>query len=112
MIQEILTAAAVPSQEARFPDPPELHAVFFDSTTTGDGEDTGPALSIIHDYTVELYTPSVAVGNDAKRRICEQLDARGIRYTAQGWYWLNDIRRYQEIIEFTYIEKIGGISNV
>lgn len=105
MIETILKAAAVPSQEARFPNPPELHAVYFDSTTTGDGEDAGPALSIIHDCTVELYAPSVAVGNDAKGRICGQLDAQGIRYTTQGWYWLSDIRRYQEIIEFTHIEK-------
>lgn len=105
MIQELLTAAAVPSQEARFPDPPGLHAVYFDSPTTGDGEDAGPALSIIHDCIVELYAPSVVAGNAAKGRICGQLDARGIRYTTQGWYWLSEIRQYQEIIEFTYIEK-------
>jgi hypothetical protein len=104
MIEKILKAAAVPSQAARFPDPPELHAVYFDSTTA-EGADLGPALSITHDCIVELYAPSVSAGNDAKRRICEELDALGIRFTTQGWYWLSDIRRYQEIIEFTYIEK-------
>lgn len=105
MLKEIFDTAAVPSQEARFPNPPEIHAVYFDSMTTGDGEDTGPALSIVHDCTVELYAPSVAEGNEARGRICGQLDVRGIRYTTQGWYWLSDLRRYQEVIEFTYIEK-------
>lgn len=104
MIQKMLTTAAIPSQEARFPNPPDLHAVYFDSTTT-EGADLGPALSITHDCTVELYAPTIAAGNEAKANFCWELCARGIRYTTQGWYWLNDIRRYQEIIEFTYIEK-------
>lgn len=104
MIQEILTAAAVPSQEARFPNPPELHAVYFDDVTA-DGPDIGPCRIFTHDGTVELYAPTTAAGNEARRRICAELDARSIHYTTQGWHWLSDIRRYQEIIEFTYIEK-------
>lgn len=105
MIKKILAAADVPSREARFSDPPALHAVYFDSVTTGDGEDTGSALSLIHDCTVELYAPSIEEGNAARERVCVELDARSIRYSTQGWYWLTDIRRYQEIIEFTHIEK-------
>lgn len=103
MIETILDAAAVPAQAARFPDPPDLHAVYFDSVTAGGPDDENRIFT--HDCTVELYAPTIAAGNDAKWRICEELDARGIHYTTQGWYWLNDVRRYQEIIEFTYIEK-------
>ena len=108
MLNEILTAAAIPSQAARFPDPPELFAVYFDSRSTnspGVNPDIGPATGIEHDCTVELYAPSVTAGDEALHRLQEQLDARGLRYTTQGWYWLSEIRRYQEIIEFTHIEK-------
>ena len=105
MIEEILTAAAIPSQAARFPDPPEIHAVYFDSIDT-DGPDLGPATSAAHDCTVELYAPSIKVGGSALMQLKAQLDARGIRYTTQGWYWLSTIQRYQEVVEFSYIEKI------
>lgn len=104
MIDEILTAAAIPSREARFPDPPELHAVYFDSVEA-EGPDGGPARIFTHDGTVELYAPSTDAGNVAKKRLEAQLDARGIPYTTQGWYWLKELRRYQEIYEFTYIVK-------
>lgn len=105
MINEILTAAAVPFQEARFPDPPDIFVVYFDATTAEDGEDHGPALSITHEGAIELYAPTTTAGSPARSRILAQLNARGLRYTTQGWYWLSDIRRYQEIIEFTYIVK-------
>ena len=103
MIKTILDAATVPAQEARFPAPPELHAVYFDSVTAGGPDDCYRIFT--HDCTIELYAPSIAAGNEAKQRISEECGARGIHYTTQGWYWLNDVRRYQEIIEFTYIEK-------
>jgi hypothetical protein len=105
MINEILTAAAIPSKPARFPDPPELHAVYFDSTET-DGPDQGAATTVEHACTVELYAPTVEAGTEALQRLAAQLDARAIRYTTQGWYWLKEIRRYQEIIEFTHTQKI------
>ena len=104
MIDEILKAAAVPSQAARFPNPPEIHAVYFDSVET-EGPDLGPAHLATHDCTVELYAPSISAGDEAKKRIGAELDTRGIRYTTQGWYWLREIQRYQEIIEFSHIEK-------
>lgn len=108
MITEILTAAAIPSQAARFPDPPAVHAVYFDSAEAPAelNPDTGPAVSIQHDCTVELYAPSISAGDEALRRLQAQLDGRGIRYTTQGWYWLDAIHRYQEIVEFSHIEKI------
>ena len=105
MIKEILTAAAIPSRAARFPDPPEVHAIYFDSIDT-DGPDLGPATTAMHDCTVELYAPSIPAGDEALGRVQAQLDARGIRYTTQGWYWLDAIRRYQEIVEFSHIEKL------
>lgn len=104
MLSDILAAAAIPSQAARFPNPPDLHAVYFDSTET-DGPDIGEHRIVHHDCTVELYAPSIEAGDKAKDRLTAQLGARSIRYTTQGWYWLNTIRRYQEIIEFSYIEK-------
>lgn len=104
MVEEILLTSGIPSRPARFPDPPPLHSVYFDSVET-DGSDFGPALHAVHNCTVELYAPSVAAGNAALQRLGEALDARGIRYTTQGWYWLSAIQRYQEIIEFSYIEK-------
>ena len=105
MIEEILTAAAVPYQAARFPDPPEIHAVYFDSINT-EGADLGPATHAVHDCTIELYAPSTKAGDSALARVKAQLDGRGIRYNTQGWYWLDEIRRYQEVVEFSHIEKI------
>lgn len=104
MIEEVLISAAIPSQAARFPDPPPLHAVYFDSIET-DGPDIGAPRSIQHDCTVELYAPSIKAGNEALHRLLAKLDSRSIRYTTQGWYWLSTIQRYQEIIEFNFIEK-------
>ena len=105
MIQEILKAAAIPSAAARFPDPPQLHAVYFDSIET-DGPDIGTPHSALHSCIVELYAPNVKKGDQALQQLKAELDARGIRYTTQGWYWLSAIQRYQEIIEFSYIEKL------
>lgn len=108
MIKEILNAATIPAQAARFPDPPAVHAVYFDSQDTDAPDinpDIGPAAGILHDCTVELYAPSIAAGDPALHRLQEQLDARGLRYSTQGWYWLREIQQYQEIIEFSHIEK-------
>lgn len=103
MIKEILNSADIPSKEARFPDPPEgTYAVYFDSTTA-DGPD-GINRIFTHDGTVELYAP--IIDPNAKKALERELNARGIHYTTQGWYWLDAIRRYQEIYEFTFIEKI------
>lgn len=104
MLNKILTAAAIPARAARYPDPPELHAVTFDEIDTV-GPDLGPPLQINHDCTVELYAPSIESGDEALLRLGAQLDANNIRYIAQGWHWLSSIRRYQNVIEFSHIEK-------
>lgn len=105
MIEKILTAAAIPARAARFPDPPKLYAVYFDSKET-EGADIGAPLSITHDCTVELYAPSIKAGDEALQRLQAELDGLGIRYTTQGWYWLDAIQKYQEVVEFSHIEKI------
>ena len=112
MIDQILVAASIPAKPARFPDPPQTHAVYFDSIEP-DGPDTGTPTSLSHDSTIELYAPNISVGAEALQRLQVQLDSRGIRYKTQGWYWLSAIQRYQEVIEFTYTEKFltGGNSN-
>ena len=105
MLNDILKAASIPSRAARFPDPPAIHAVTFDSVVA-DGSDDGPRRIYTHDCTVELYAPTIEKGDDAMQQLTAELDARGIPYTTQGWYWLDAIKRYQEVIGFNYIEKI------
>jgi hypothetical protein len=105
IIEEILTAAEIPSRAARFPDPPDTFAVYFDSIAT-EGPDMGPAIIAEHDSTVELYARTTKAGDSALQQLKAQLDARGIRYTTQGWYWLDSVQRYQEVVEFSHIEKI------
>lgn len=104
MIKKILTDAAIPSKAAVFNDPPkQTYAVYFDSVDA-DGPDGESSRVFNHSCIVELYAP--VIDEDAKTRLEAELDARGIHYTTQGWYWLNETRRFQEIYEFTYIEKI------
>ena len=103
MIKSILDAAAIPSQEARFPDPQGVptYAVYFDDVTA-----TGPDgfnRIFTHDATVELYESQ---RDDAAEAAIEaELNARGIPWTKQSRYWLDKIRRYQVIYEFTFIVK-------
>ena len=104
MIQEIHKDAGIPAKPAIYLDPPPLHAVWFDSID-GDGADLGPSQIFTHDCTVELYAPDIASGNAALQRLIKQLDERNIHYDTQGWYWLKEIRRYQEVITFTYYNK-------
>lgn len=101
MLNELLQAAAIPSQAARFPDPPAVYAIYFDSIDT-EGPDEGPRRIFSHNCTVELYANTIKAGGEALHRLIAELDARGIDYTTQGWYWLDAIRSYQEVIEFTY----------
>lgn len=103
MLDQILTAAAIPFEAAQFADPPPVtFAVYFDSKD-GEGPDGEACRIFTHDCTVELYAP--VMDDEARQRLEAALDARGIHYSTQGWYWLDAIRRYQEIYEFTYIEK-------
>ena len=102
MLNKILAAAAIPSKEARFPNPPaQTYAVFFvDVTATGPD---GYNRIFTHDISVELYEPQ---RDDAAEEALEaELNKRGIPWTKQARYWLDTIRRYQVIYEFSYIVK-------
>ena len=108
MIDEILTAAGVlyqPSRFLRMPD--ETHAVYFDSITV-DGADAVTASAGLpriytHDVTVEVYEPKPDDKTEAA--IEAELDARGISWTKQDRYWLQDVQRYQVIYEYTITNK-------
>ncbi len=102
MIDEILTAAGLNHKETRFVRLPEgTHAVWFDDVTT-DGPD-GYNRIHTHDVTVELYEPKP--DPTAEAALEAELDARGLPWTKQARYWLDDVQRYQVIYEFTYYTK-------
>ena len=102
MINEILTAAALPFKEARFPDPPSSTFAIYSDDIGASGADLFNCI-FTHEVTVELYEPH---RDDAAEAAIEaELNARGIPWVKQGRYWLNDIRRYQVIYEFSYIVK-------
>lgn len=106
MIKSVLTAASIPHQEAQYPDPPEgTYAVYFDDIEVEGPDCLRPGVPHItkHDVTVELYEPSK---DDATEAALEaQLIAQGLTWTKQARYWLDSIRRYQVIYEFSYITK-------
>lgn len=106
MTETILTASGIPYKRARFPHPPaETYAVYFDELTTDGPDPVGEGLPQIvnHAVMVELYEPTL--DQDAEARLETQLKARGIQWTKQAAYWLQNVQRYQVIYEFNYIEK-------
>ena len=102
MINQILKAAGVTYRRTRFPKPPAgTYAVYMDDIST-DGPDDRNSI-FTHDYTVEVYEPTP---DDATEKAIEAaLNARGIQWTKQDRYWLQDEQRYQVIYEFTHISK-------
>lgn len=103
MTKDILKAAGIPFQEARYPDPPAdlTYAVYFDDVSA-DGADLTNCV-FTHDITVELYEPEQDA--EAEAAVEAALNARGISWTKQARYWLDSIHRYQVIYEFSYIKK-------
>lgn len=103
MTKDILKAAGIPFQEARYPDPPAdlTYAVYFDDVSA-DGADLSNCI-FTHDITVELYEPEQDA--EAEAAVEAALNARGISWTKQARYWLDSIHRYQVIYEFSYIKK-------
>lgn len=103
MIYRLLEQAGIPAREARFSDPPDTtYAVFFVDTTM-DGSDDSQAAIHTHDVTVELYES--AFDDEAETSLEAVLTGRGYQWTKQGRYWLDSIRRYQVVYEFTYRTK-------
>lgn len=105
MLNDILKAASIPAQAARFPDAPAVYIVYFDSVDA-DGPDDGHRRIRTHACTLELYASTIKKGNSALQQLTAELSARGLSYATQGWYWLDAIKSYQEVIDFNYIEKI------
>ena len=102
MIKEILKAAAVLHWPGRCSAPPACtYAIYFDNVTA-DGAD-GRNLVFTHDAMVELYEPKH--DDKTESAIEAELNARGIPWTKQARYWLQNVQRYQVIYEFSYIEK-------
>jgi hypothetical protein len=110
MIKEILTAAGVQYRQGRHTKPPaDTYAVYFDDVERDGADpvtpDTSAGLPGIyhHDVRVELYEPKPDDKTEAA--IEAELNARGLPWSKEDRYWLQDAQRYQVIYEFTYTEK-------
>lgn len=110
MIEEILTAAGVQHRRARFPKPPaETYAVFFDDIDRDVADrvahSVGGRLPGIyhHGARIEVYEPTPDDNTEAA--IEAELDARGLPWSKEDRYWLQDVQRYQVLYEFTYTSK-------
>lgn len=107
MISSILTASGIPYRQGRFLNPPaETYAIYFDFQEA-DGPDPVELADlprvIYHDVTVELYEPEQDPAAEAA--IEAALTARGILWTKEARYWLQNVQRYQVVYEFNYNEK-------
>ena len=106
MINEILTASAIPYRQGRFLNPPATsYAVYFDDLDVNGPDPVGAVLPRIvrHDVMVEIYEPKADPAAEAALEA--ELDARGIPWTKEDRYWLQNVQRYQVIYEFSYNEK-------
>ena len=102
MTTEMLQAAGVLHKPARYPNPPAgTYAVYFDDVTA-DGPD-GINRIFTHGCMVELY--ETVPDPEAEAAFEAELDARGLHYEKQARYWLESLRRYQVIYEFSYTIK-------
>lgn len=104
MINAIAQAAGLKLRETRHQKPPTgAYGVYMDAVEAGGAD--GVNCLRIHSYTLEVYAPTAAAADKAESALEDALDARGIPWTKQGRYWLDDEQKYQEIYEFNYIEK-------
>lgn len=102
MVDTILTAAALPYRESRFPDPPaSTFAVYLDNVEATGAD--GLNLIYRHDVLVELYEPEK--DDNAEAAMEAAINAQGLPWTKQARYWLKDVQRYQVVYDFTYYEK-------
>lgn len=102
MINQILTAAAIPYRRARFPKPPETTYAVYTDDIERDGAD-GINLITRHNITVELY--EYAPDDAAEQAIEDALDAAGREWSKQDRYWIQPEQLYQTVYEFNYFEK-------
>lgn len=103
MVNEILTAAALPGRCSRFVSPPAgRYVVWLDDIET-DGPDGMPPSIFRHAVTLELYTskPDPA----AEAALEDAMSVRGLHWSKQERYWIASEQMYQTLYEFNYIEK-------
>lgn len=106
MTEEIFKATGIQFRQGRFLDPPaETYGVYFDNQETDGADPVGvPAPYIVHhDVMAELYEPTH--DPDAEAAMEAELNARGLQWTKQDRYWLQNVQRYQVVYEFNYTEK-------
>lgn len=110
MIKEILAAAGVNHRRSRFPSPPAgTYAVYFDDLEADGADPVSPPTTgglpriYTHNARVELYeaTPD----DETETAIEAELDARGLLWTKEDRYWIQQEQRYQVIYEFSYTIK-------
>ena len=104
MINEIAKATGLKLREARHQKPLDTpYGVYMDEVKAGGAD--GVNCLRTHNYTLEVYSPTAKDADEIEAAIEDALDERGIPWEKQGRYWLRDEQRYQEIYEFSYIEK-------
>ena len=110
MVNEILTAAGVQHRRGRFTSPPAgTYAVCFDGIARDGADpvipDTSAGLPGVyhHDVRVEVYEPKPDDKTEAA--IEAELNARGLPWSKEDRYWLQDVQRYQVLYEFSYTDK-------
>jgi hypothetical protein len=102
MVKEIIKAAGVNIRKSRHTKPPQgTYGVYTDDVEAGGAD--GVNCIRRHDITLELY--EAAPDDEREEAVEAELDKRGIPWTKQDRYWLQDEQRYQVIYEFTYYEK-------
>lgn len=110
MLKELLTAAGVKNRQGRFTDPPaESYAVYFDDVDRDGADpvtpDSSAGLPGVYHHTgrIELYEPRP--DNKTEAAIEAELNARGLPWSKEDRYWLQDVQRYQVLYEFEYTSK-------
>lgn len=103
MVNQILKEAGVKYRETRYNAKPlpDTYAVYFDDKEAGGAD--GINCLVTHNITIEVYESKPDSITEAA--IEAALDARGLEWTSQARYWLQEEQRYQVIYEFTYYEK-------
>lgn len=109
MIEEILTAAGVRHRRGRFLEPPEpTYAVYFDDVDRDGADSVATPVAGLpgvyhHNGRIELYESKP--DDKTETAIEAELNARGLPWTKEDRYWLQDVQRYQVLYEFSYITK-------
>lgn len=104
MVNEILNATGLPYKESRFLKPPkETYAVYMDAVERRGGDNIN--LISRHDITLELY--EYRPDPEAEKALENQFDSRGIEYTKQPRYWIQEEQIYQVVYDFSYHKKGG-----